>query len=238
MICKQLSLNEQQIGSFDRFLLNGTGRVLNALESMCEFDIDWSDSNIELGPANGSEGLKRAGKNTLYTFSSSLLGEMRGCIQLMMRSVDYDYIGELMQPVLSLIFLSKPESDLETLESRKPGWMEDSELLNPEDAEHHQHIIDAMAELSNVLIGVYTKAIYEMCALNTHHSMPELSQDSTQRYFNGEVTSSGRPEQLAGVIENEIHVGKGLFFLWCVITFTEESLQILLDQIKDCHHYR
>ena len=36
------------------FCLNGTGRVLNALETMYEFDIDQSDSNIEIGPANDS----------------------------------------------------------------------------------------------------------------------------------------------------------------------------------------
>ena len=72
--------------------------------------------------------MKRMGDEAFYTFSSSLLGEVQGTIQLMMRSIDFDYMGELMQPVLSLLFLSDPDTDLETLNSKRPDWMENGEI--------------------------------------------------------------------------------------------------------------
>jgi len=80
VIAKQLILNEQQIISFDKFLLDGTGKVLKALETMYEFDIERSDSSIATGSVKDSEVLKQLCGGDLYTFSGTLMGDMRGSI--------------------------------------------------------------------------------------------------------------------------------------------------------------
>ena len=95
-----------------------------------------------------------------------------------------------------------------------------------------------MAEMGNVLIGVYTKAIYEMCALNTHHSMPELARNPGPRPVKRSPASPQTTDQLVLVIENEFHVRNKPFFLWCVIALTQESLMDLLNRIESDGRYQ
>lgn len=232
MNLKRLTLNELQIGSFDRFLLDGTGKVLNALETMYELEIDRSDSSIEIGPANDSEALKHIGSGTLYTFSSSLLGDMRGSIQLMMRSADFDYMVELMKPILSLLFLSSPNTDLKTLDSQKPGWMEDHGIPSSGDVDFYDQLMDAVVEMGNVLIGLYTKAIYNMCALSAHHSIPEVVRNPGQGTTQEVLATLQISDQLLLVIENEFHIRGKPIKLWCVISLTKGSFQDLLNIIE------
>ena len=51
MIAHHLNLTEKQNNSFNPFLLSGTGKALNALNTMFGLSIDRSDSSIEISPA-------------------------------------------------------------------------------------------------------------------------------------------------------------------------------------------
>jgi len=238
MIASQLSLTEKQIDSFDQFMLDGTGKTLDALETMFGLDIDSSDSNIEIAPAANSEYLKHLGNGTLYTVSSALVGDMQGSILLLMRSSDFKYLGEAMRPVLSLLYLSSPDADLATLDHKKKDWMQDNGIHHNGETAFHEQMMDTLAEMGNVLIGLYSKAIYRISDLNTDHSVPYALRDTDQQVIQRVLSSSEVSDQPYLVIENEFVVMDNPIKLWCVISPTQDSFQDILKRIerRDDHH--
>ena len=231
MIANQLSLTRKQINSFDGFLLDGTSKALSAMENMLVLNIDCSNSTIEIATAAKSEILKHLGHGTLYVVSSAMAGDLRGSALLLMRSNDFNLLGKAMRPVLSLMFLSSPETDLATLDSQKPDWMHDDDTELTSDEAFQQQMMDMLEEMGNVFIGLYTKAIYKMCRLNTHHSVPVAVKDPDQRVIT-RVLSSAAPDQLHLVIENEFFVMDKPIKLWCLISPTQVSFQKLLNRIE------
>ena len=232
MIANQLSLAQKQINTFDRFLIDSTDKILNTLEVMLELEIGSSDSNIEIATAVNSETLKHLGSGTLYTVSSALVGDVQGSILLLMRSGDFEHLGEVIKPLLSLLFLSSPDADLATLDSQKPDWMQDKGIVHTGDTAFHEQMMDTLAEIGNVLFGIYTKAIYKISDLNTYHSVIEVFRDSDQQSIQPVLSSSEMPDQLHLVIENEFVVMDKPFKLWCLISPTQESFQDILNRIE------
>ena len=232
MLTSQLSLTPNQVNSFDRLLLDGTGNALNALEVMFGLAIDSSDSTIEIAPAVTSENLKHLGPGTLYVVSSDMVGEMQGSLLLVMRSDDFDYLSEVMRPVLGLLFLSNPDTDLAELDSQRPGWMQEDGTKKMDDAVFQEQMMGTLAELGNVLFGLYTKAIYKICDLNTHHSVPKPVKDPDQKAIKQVLSSSKISDQLHLVFENEFVVVDRPIKLWCLISPTQASLEDILQRIE------
>ncbi len=231
MIANQQGLTSKQIDSFDRFLVDGTSKALNALETTFALNIDSSESSIEIATAVNSVILKHLGSGTLYTVSSTLVGDMQGSIVLLMRKCDFECLGDVMKPILNLLFLSSTGTDLATLDSHKPDWMQNSGLNHSSDPVFHEQMMDTLSEMGNVIIGLYTKAIYKNYRLNTHHSLPKTLEDPEQQTFSQIVLSSEVSEPLHMIIENEFIVMAKPIKIWCVISPTLESFQNMLNVI-------
>ena len=238
MIANQLSLTSKQINSFDRFLVDGTGKALNALETMFALNIDSSDSSIEIATGVNSEILKHLGSGTLYIVSSAMEGDMQGSILLLMRSGDFKYLGEVMRPVLSLLYLSSPDADLATLDSQKPDWAQDNDARHAADEAFDEQMMDMLAEMGNVLFGLYAKAMYRICNLDTHHSVPEVLRDPEQQTIQLVLSSTEVADQLNLVIENEFVVMDRAIKLWCLISPTQRSFQNILNKIESLYDYQ
>ena len=231
MVIKQLVLNDRQSGTFDKFLMDGTHKVQRAIESMYELDIVQSSACIEIAPLDECLALRNIGHGSLYTISSNLLGEVKGDIHLLLRSTDFDCLADLLKPVLSILFLSDPDIDLRTLDSRKPVWMEEPGQSDLSDANFFEQLKDTMTEMGNVLIGLYTKAIFNKFALAAHHSLPRVklpNPESLYEILNPLAMSNG----LVLAIENEFHFASGTVCLWCVISLAEGTFEELLKRIE------
>ncbi len=238
MMANQLSLTRKQIDSFDRFLVDGTSQALNALETMFALNIVRSDSSIEIATGVNSEFLKHLGGGTLYIVSSVMEGDMQGSILLLMRSDDFKYLGEVVRPVLSLLYLSSPDIDLATLDTQKPDWTQDDDTRHTTDEAFHAQMMDLLAEMGNVLFGLYTKAMYKICNLNTHHSVPEALRDPDQQTLQPILSSTEEAEQLHLVIENEFVVKDRTIKLWCLISPNQGSFQDMLKKIEYLYDYQ
>ncbi len=237
MLTNQLSFTAKQVNFFDSFLLDGTEKALDALKVMFGLNIDSSDSSIEIALAVTSENLKHLGSGTLDIVSSAMAGDMQGSILLVMRSGDFNYLSEVIRPVLSLIFLSNPNADLAALDSQKPDWMQDNGSGHTDDAAFQEQMMDTLAEMGNILFGLYMKAIYKICDLNTQHSVPEALRDPDQQAIQQVLSSSGKSDQLLLVIENEFVVMGRPIKLWCLISPTQASLQEILKRIECREEY-
>ena len=232
MIANQLSLTPKQVDSFDRFLVEGTGSTLDALETMFGLNVDSSASSIEIAPSTNSENLKHLGSGPLYVVSSALVGDLQGKILLLMRLVDFEYLSEVMRPILSLLFLCSPDSDLEQLNRQMLECIQDSGAQDSDEIVFHAQMMDTLAEMGNVLIGLYSKAIYNICDLNTHHSLPFALRDPDQRLMQRVLSSPEASDQSYLVIENEFVVMDRPIKLWCLISPTQDSFQDILARIE------
>lgn len=232
----QPNLTDKQVNSFNRFLFDGTEKALNALDNMFGLDIDSSDSCIEIAPAIDSENLKGLGEGTLYTVSSSMVGDMQGKIVVLMRSSDFKRLSKAMKPMLSLLFWTGTDADLtipnESEDAREDDWVEDENSEVSEDAEFHKQMMDTLSEMANVFIGLYAKAICNICGLNTHYSVPEAMRDTDQQVVRQILSSPDVSDQLHMVIQNEFFVMERPIKLWCLISPTRRSFQEILSRME------
>ncbi len=231
MDANQQSLSKNQRSFFDRFLVAGTRKALKAFETIFGLKIESSDSSIEIAPGVDSKKLKQIGSERLYVISSVMAGELQGNLHLVMHSSDFKYLGEVMKPLLGLLYLSNHRSDLATLDRQKPDWMHDSDTRQSGDTAFHQQMMDRLTEMGKVLFGVYSEAIYMIYDLHTYHTLSKSLADPDQQAIQQVLSSSESPDQLHLIIENEfVVVGQPIRF-WCLISPTRKSFQEILDRI-------
>ncbi len=230
-MANQLSLTKNQINSFDRFMVAGTSKALNTLETMLMLKIDSSDSSIEIASAVNSEKIKHLGSKPLYSISSQMAGELQGSLHLLMRSSDFKSLGEVMKPLLKLLFLSSTDADLATLENQKPDWMQDDDKPHKDESAFYEQMMDVLTEMGNLLFGVYTRAIYMIYDLHTYQYFIESLRDPDQQPIQQILSSSELSAQQHIIIENEFNVLGNPIKFWCLISPTQKSFQDILNRI-------
>ena len=236
MITNQLNLTRNQISSFDRFLIASIDKALNVLETVLGLNIDSSDSSIEIVPAVNIEkieplSIEHLSNGPLYVISSEMAGELQGGLHLLMRSSDFKNLGEVMKPILKLLFLSSPDTDLATLESQKPDWMKDNDESHTDDSAFHEQMIDVLTEMGNILFGIYTSAIYEVYDLHTNHTVPEAFRNTDLHYIQQVLSSPELLDVQHLVIQNEFSALEKPIKLWCLVSPTQKSFQEILNRI-------
>lgn len=226
-----LLLTAEQHGLFDQFLLDGTANTLTALDTVFELSIDCSGSSIEVAPAKQNENLKNFGSGPLYIISSALAGEVSGSIVLLLRDTDFKELSEVMKPVLSLLFLSAPDTDLGALDRKNPagGGKNREGLLG--DSAYRELMMDSLTEMGNVLIGLYAKSIHKICGLSTHHSLPLIMKDPHQTVIRQILYSPSERDRFHVVIENELYLEDKTIKLWCLISPTRDSFSDILSSL-------
>lgn len=159
----------------------------------------------------------------MYIISSTLEGQVDGSIALFMRATDFNYLSQVMRPVLSLYFYANSDDDLEELEHNKPDWMQKSPEDCVNDSVYKKQMLDVFAEMGNVLLGQYTKSIFKIYGLHTQHSVPLLIRDPQQVMTRQLLFASGEKSRFHIVIENEIIMDDKPINLWCLISPTTAS---------------
>ena len=116
--------------------------------------------------------------------------------------------------------------------------MQDNGIHHNGETAFHEQMMDTLAEMGNVLIGLYSKAIYRISDLNTDHSVPYALRDTDQQVIQRVLSSSEVSDQPYLVIENEFVIMDNPIKLWCVISPTQDSFQDILKRIerRDDHH--
>ena len=213
-------------------MIASTHKILDVLETMFSLNIDGSDSGIKILPTDAIENMERLTSNPLVVISSNMTGEMQGSLKLVMPSSDFKDLGEALKPTLKLIFLSNPDADLSTLEDQTPHWMEDDKQSDSDDFAFLEQMIDTSTELGNVLFGIYTDAIYRVYDLHTRHSLPEFAIASDQQFIGDVLSSSALLDKQHLMIENNFSLLNGHFGLWCLISPSKESFQVMLDRVS------
>lgn len=224
-----MRLTEKQIRSLERVLLHVTDDTLKSLENVFSLDISSSDSCIRLITALDNEVLKPIGSGTLYTVKSGLEGQVEGQVLVLMRVQDFRYLGRLMKPVLARYFgagTGKRAPDSGSGGAPIP-------IEAGKDARLNAQMMELLEELGNILCGVYSRALYKVCGLDSHHGMPVAAVDRQQNVLQKLFGEPAAGLQPLLVLENEYFVQDNPVRFWGLIAPAKASFMRILLQLEE-----
>jgi len=211
-------------------VLHVTDDTLKSLENVFSLDVSSSDSSIELITVLDNEVLKPLGSGTLYTVLTSLEGEVEGQVLVLMRASDFGYLSRLMKPVLDTYFDGDPDTGDA---SPSAGGNAPVPIAGGKDASRSAQMLELLAELGNILCGVYSRAIFKACALNSHHCLPSVTMDKQQLALQKLFAEPGAGLQPLLVLENEYFVLDNPVRFWCLISPTKASFMKMLLRLEE-----
>lgn len=227
MNCRGVTVDPHHQDAFGRLLLKGTENVLKTLENMFELDVPNAESLLQLATRSASGIPAIFGEGPFYTISSELNGDLAGRAMLLLDESDVEHLAGELMPVLSLMFLSDPGVDLTGPEHSRPAWLDDpAEALR--DEEFRAQVMDALAELCNVVVGVYTRSIFEVSTQRVTHGLPVVGQDCDSQRVDRLLTIGATDEPTLMMIDNQILIANRFLRMWCVIVLDAESFRRLL----------
>ena len=92
--------------------------------------------------------------------------------------------------------------------------------------------LSILAEIGNVLVGIYLTAIHDFCKLHIYHTIPTVAVDMVQSLLDESLNVLSMQVQLMIVIENEFLVEKKHIRAFLIMIPSVESVKTLLDSIE------
>ena len=91
--------------------------------------------------------------------------------------------------------------------------------------------LSVVAEIGNIVAGVYLTAIHDFCRLNIYHTVPTVATDMVQALLDESLVKLSRQVQHIIVIENEFVVEEKRIKTFFVVIPSMESVNILVNSI-------
>jgi len=91
--------------------------------------------------------------------------------------------------------------------------------------------LSVLAEIGNIVAGVYLTAVHDFCKLNVYHTVPALAIDMIQSLLDEALVALSRQVQAAILIENEFIVEKERIRAFLLVIPSIESVKILVNSI-------
>ena len=104
----------------------------------------------------------------------------------------------------------------------------------PEAAIRNQNSVadlSILAEIGNIIVGVYLTAVHDFCKLHLYHTVPTLAIDMVQSLIDESFSVLSRQFQLIIVIESEFVVAKKHIRTFLLMIPSVESMNIFVDSI-------
>ena len=141
-----------------------------------------------------------------------------------------DMVGDV-SGGLFLIVPEKQKNDLIRLAEQamtESGQSWRAGLTNQESDDLKLSII---AEIGNIVAGVYLTAVHDFCRLNIYHTVPTIATDMVQALLDESLVRLSRQVQHIIVIENEFVAGEQRIRTFLVMIPSVESVNILVNSI-------
>src|ERR1700693_4227531 len=92
--------------------------------------------------------------------------------------------------------------------------------------------LGVLAEIGNILAGVYLTAIHDFCKLQVCHSVPVVAVDMLQALLDEAIATQTGKAQTVLLVTNEFAIDKEHFRTYLVIFPNRKSINALVDSIK------
>jgi len=91
--------------------------------------------------------------------------------------------------------------------------------------------LSVIAEIGNIVAGVYLTAVHDFCKLNIYHTVPTVATDMVQALLDESLVRISRQVQHIIVVENEFMVEEKLVRTFLVMIPSVESVDTLVNSI-------
>jgi len=91
--------------------------------------------------------------------------------------------------------------------------------------------LSVIAEIGNIVAGVYLTAVHDFCKLNIYHTVPTIATDMIQALLDESLVRLSSQVQHIIVVENEFIVEKKRIRTFLVMIPSMESVNILVNSI-------
>jgi len=92
--------------------------------------------------------------------------------------------------------------------------------------------LSVIAEIGNIVAGVYLTAVHDFCRLNIYHTVPTVATDMVQALLDESLVRLSRQVQHIIVVENEFIVEEKLIRTFLVMIPSVESVNTLVNSIE------
>jgi chemotaxis protein CheC len=115
----------------------------------------------------------------------------------------------------------------------KMAELAERSMLGPEGRNPDpERALGVLAEIANILAGVYLTAIHDFCKLQVCHSVPVLAVDMLQALLDEAIASQTGKAQTVLLVTNEFAIDKEHFRTYLLIFPNGKSINALVDSIK------
>ena len=130
------------------------------------------------------------------------------------------------------IFFIVPHEYKETFEQSmvQAGGIR-KEILKSENPDAVSMKLSMLAEVGNIVAGVYLTAISDFCKLNIYPTVPETAVDMIQSLLDESIVHASKSLQYVMLIQNIFVVGEVEFKTYLIFVPSVESINVLLDSI-------
>jgi len=91
--------------------------------------------------------------------------------------------------------------------------------------------LSVIAEIGNIVAGVYLTAVHDFCRLNIYHTVPMVATDMVQALLDESLVKLSRRVQHIIVVENEFMVEEKCVRTFLVMIPSVDSVNILVNSI-------
>jgi chemotaxis protein CheC len=207
------------------------GTAVNRADLLSEEDLDYLVEMFNIGAGN----------------AATALNQVLNC------KVDMRLPGvRVTTPSQAMVAVGEPEASVTCMRMRMVGDLtgymffvvaEDQKTKMAELAERSmlgpegrnpdpERALGVLAEIGNILAGVYLTAIHDFCKLQVCHSVPVLAVDMLQALLDEAIATQTGKAQTVLLVTSEFAIDKEHFRTYLVIFPKGESVNALVDSIK------
>jgi chemotaxis protein CheC len=186
-------------------LLNiGAGNAATALNQLLMCEVDMRLPDVRVTPASEATATLGVPETPVTCLRMRMVGDLTGSI-----------------------FFVVPDG-----QKAKLVELAERSMLGPTQNPDPNRVVADLAEIGNILAGVYLTAIHDFCKLQVCHSVPVVAVDMLQALLDEAIATQTRNGQTIILVANEFIIGKEHFKTYLLIFPTGESITVLVDSMK------
>lgn len=184
----------------------GAGNATTALSQLLQCHVDMKQPQVHVLPATKVTTVLDDPAPRFACLRMRLVGDLGGFLFFLVPE----------EQKVELALLAERSLLGSKRESQEPDW-----------------VVADLAEIGNILAGVYLTAIHDFCKLNVCHSVPILAVDLLQTLLaEASATLEGEGHTIV-LITNEFFIGKEPFRTFFLIIPARDSISALMASMKE-----
>jgi chemotaxis protein CheC len=198
-------LSEEDVDYLVEMFNIGAGNAATALNQLLTCHVDLRLPGVKVAPASEATIGVGEPETSMTCMRMKMVGDLTGY----------------------MLFVVADEQKMKMAELAERSML-GPERHNPEP----DRVLSVVAEIGNILAGVYLTAIHDFCKLQVCHSVPVPSVDVLQALLDEAIANHAGKAETIILVTNEFMIGTEHFRTYLLILPSGKSTDALVDSIK------